>query len=240
MAPAVPAQSQAEEGHRRQLDELKVLSSPRPSPPREEREFCARHARALALLIGLLPSLALADAAFITSRGRVATALQFDAFAGTDTLGLGVVSPDTPRAAFGVELAYRFNDQSLEARAARAWQLTTLGFATASVTLGGTVHLVPDVTDAGLGPHAGLHLSLGGQVFTVDLSLLGGAEVFAHGPLLRFPLRAAAGLRLCVPVAGGALAFGAQARMGADVLLNGFVGRGELVGTLSWSPSFAW
>ncbi|MFZ5442175.1 MAG: hypothetical protein ACOZQL_19360, partial [Myxococcota bacterium] len=162
-----------------------------------------------------------------------AESLRVEAWGGSRSVGAGLVRPDGPgaRGALSAEALYVFTDRTVELRGARVWQLTPTQGATASVTLGAAAHVVPAPFDVGLGPHAGLNLSLGGPTFTVDLSLQSGAEFFYARLAPRLPQRAGLGLQLRL----GRWALGVQARMGVDVLPGeGWVGRGEVVASLAW------
>ena len=136
------------------------------------------------------------------------------------------------RAATTAELAYHWRNRTLELRGARLWQLTPTRLGTVSATVGGAAHIVPEGRfDAGLGPHAGLTLSLGGSVCTVDLSLLTGAELFLAPVLVRFPQRAQLSLNFVI----GSVLLGLHARMGADFVTGlPWVGRGELALSFGW------
>ena len=113
----------------------------------------------------------------------------------------------------------------------RVWQFSKSRFATGSVTLGGSLYLVPEGADAGLGPHAGLQLALGGEVFTVDLGLQTGAELFARELVTRLPQR----LQVSVNLRVGLWAVGLHLRGGFDVMPgHSFVGRGEAVLSVGW------
>ena len=99
------------------------------------------------------------------------------------------------------------------------------------MTLGGTLHVIAGPLNVGLGPQAGLNLSLGGKALSVDLGLLTGAEFFVNSFLARLPQRGALGINARI----GSLSIGASARIGADIVPGqGFVGRGELVLALGW------
>lgn len=144
-----------------------------------------------------------------------------------------MVAPDVPgaKAAVLIEALYAFRNRTAELRGGRVWQFTANRFATASATLSGAAHLVPEGFDVGIGPHGNLSLALGGEVFTVDLSLETGAELFFRSLTARVPIRGGLGLNLRV----GDWAFSAQARLGADVIPGAnFVGRGEVVLSVSW------
>ena len=181
----------------------------------------------------LLASVAEAEGGWLTARGRLQPELRLEAWGGSRTAGVGVVLPDAPSAAAGVsaELAYAFLDRALELRGARVWQFSKNRFGTGSATLGASVHVVPEGFDVGLGPHAGLNLALGGDVFTVDLGLQSGVEIFFRELVPRLPERALLGLNLRL----GDWALGLHARAGADIIPgSGFVGRGELAVSLGW------
>lgn len=189
--------------------------------------------RAPLVLLSLLASTAWAEAGWLTARGRLAPELRVEAWGGSRSLGAGFVRPDADdaRAGTSLEALYVFTDRTVELRGARVWQLTVNRFATASATLGAAFHVVPSPADVGLGPHAGLNLALGGAVFTVDLGLQTGAEFFFSMLAPRLPQRASLGLNLRL----GHWGLGVQARMGADVMPgNGWVGRGEVMASLSW------
>lgn len=186
------------------------------------------------LLVGLLgATAALAEGGWLTARGRLQPELRFEAWGGTRTAGLGFVRPDAPgaRAGLSAELAYAYFDRTAELRAARVWQFSQNRFGTGSAVLGGSLHVVPERFDAGLGPHAGLNLALGGEVFTVDLGLQTGVELFFRDLLPRLPQRLliSANLRL------GAWGIGLHLRGGVDLVPgHAFVGRGEAALSLSW------
>lgn len=185
------------------------------------------------LVLALLASTAWAEAGWLTARGRLAPQLRVEAWGGSRSFGAGFVLPgvDEPRAAWSLEALYVFTDRTAELRGARVWQLTANRFATASATLGAALHVVPSPGDVGLGPHAGLNLALGGDVFTVDLGLQTGAEFFYSMLSPRLPQRASLGLNLRL----GHWGLGVQARMGADIVPgSGWVGRGEVMASLSW------
>lgn len=186
-------------------------------------------------VVALISSTAFAEAGWLGARGRLLPELRVEGWGGTDSAGGGFVLPDEDgrtKAATTAELAYHWRNRTLELRGARLWQLTPTRLGTVSATLGGAAHLVPEGRfDAGLGPHAGLTLSLGGSVCTVDLSLLTGAELFLAPVLVRFPQRAQLSLNFVI----GRVLLGLHARMGADFVTGlPFVGRGELALSFGW------
>jgi len=189
--------------------------------------------RALFVVAVLSATSALAEGGWLTARGRLQPELRFEAWGGSRTVGLGLVTPDAPGAMAGMsgELVYAYRDRTLEARGSRVWQFSKNRFATGSATLGGSLHVVPEGLDVGLGPHAGLNLALGGDVFTVDLGVQTGVEVFFSELMPRLPERLLISLNLRL----GAWAIGLHLRGGVDVLPGrGFVGRGEAALSLSW------
>ncbi|MDP1830190.1 MAG: hypothetical protein Q8L48_43400 [Archangium sp.] len=186
-----------------------------------------------AVLLMLVGSLAHAEGGWLTARGRLQPELRLEAWGGSRTAGLGLVLPDAPGAMAGWsgEALYAFFDRTAELRGARVWQFTKNRFGTASATLGGAAHLVTDRVDVGLGPHAGLNLALGGDVFTVDLGLQTGVELFFATLVTRLPQR----LLLGVDLRLGSWGVGLHLRGGVDVLPGrGFVGRGEGTVSVSW------
>lgn len=187
-----------------------------------------------ALVVLLLPSVALAESSWLTARGRLEPETRVQAFLGTNTVGVGLARADEAnrRAGFAVELLVGHRDRDLEFRGGRVWQLTETRFATASFVVGGAFFLVPDrlALDAGIGPNSQLNLSLGGERFTVDLSLQTGVEVFARGGL-RLPQRAGLGLNLRL----GEFVFAVMSRIGIDLVPErSFVGRGEVMASIGW------
>ena len=186
----------------------------------------------LALLIS--SSAASAESGWLTARGRLQPEVRIEAWGGTDSVGAGFVRPDDKGTLAGLsaELGYAFRNRTVELRGDRVWQFTPSRFGTASATVGAAVHLVPEgVFDVGLGPHAGLNLALGGDVFTVDLGVQTGVELFLANALPRFPERLQLGVNLRLKL----FAVGLHARAGVDIVPNrGFVGRGELAISLSW------
>jgi hypothetical protein len=193
-------------------------------------------ARVLGLVTLVAAPAAFAEAGWLTARGRLVPRTRVEAYAGTRSFGLGLVRTDdaNPRAGVSVEAVVGFLDRDVEVRGARVWQFSPTAFATGSVALGGAAFFVPDRMgpDGGLGPHGTLSLSLGGEVFRVDLSLQTGAELFFRAPLtLRLPQRAGLGLHLQL----GEFAVALMARTGADVVPGrAFVGRGEVMLGVSW------
>lgn len=193
----------------------------------------------VALVILLGASAAQAESGWLTARGRLQPELRLEAWGGTDSFGAGFVRPDGQGALSGLsaELAYAFRNRTVELRGARLWQFSPSRFGTGSATVGAAVHLVPEgVFDLGLGPHAGLNLALGTDVFTVDLGLQTGVELFLAHALPRFPQR----LQLSLNLRVRAFAFGLHGRLGADLVPgHGFVGRGEVALSLGWFPGAA-
>lgn len=185
-------------------------------------------------LLVLIPQLALAEASWLSTRGRLEPELQLAAFVGTRSFGAGLVRADAvnPRTGLAVEGVVGFVDRTVEVRAERLWQLTERRLATAALAVGGAAFLVPDrlAPDFGTGPHAQLSLSLGGRVFAVELSLQTGVEVFARGGL-RFPQRAGLGLHLRL----GDFVLAAMSRLGADLFIErSFLARGEVALSVGW------
>lgn len=183
----------------------------------------------------LLASSAWAEASWLTARGQLANETRIEAFLGTRSFGAGFVRADSanPRAGISFEGIVGLSDRTAELRGARLWQLTERRFATASLSVGGAAFIVPDRSvDAGFGPNAQLALSLGGRVFSVDLTLQTGVELFVRqrgSP--RFPQRAGLGLNLRV----GEFSVSAMARIGADLFVDRFfVGRGEVMISVGW------
>ena len=176
-----------------------------------------------------------AEAGWLTSRGRLLPETVVEAFVGTRSFGAGFVRTDTsnPRAALSFEGVVGFTDRDAEVRGARVWQLGEARFATASVALGGAAFIVPDrAFDLGIGPQAQLALTLGGRVFSVDLALQTGLEVFLRQQgAPRLPQRAVLGLHLRV----SEFTVAVMARAGADIFPGrNFVGRGEVMVSVGW------
>lgn len=176
-----------------------------------------------------------AEAGWLTARGRLLPETVVEAFVGTRSFGAGFVRTDTnnPRAGLSFEGVVGFTDRDAELRGARVWQLGAARFATASVSLGGAAFIVPDrAFDLGLGPQAQLALSLGGRVFSVDLALQTGLELFLRQQgAPRLPQRAVLGLHLRI----SEFTVAVMARAGADVFPGrAFVGRGEVMVSVGW------
>lgn len=192
--------------------------------------------RAALSLVVLVASHAFAEGAWLTAKGRVTEGLQVGLWGGPRTLGAGLVIPnDAHRAAAGVEGLYNVVDRTGELRGTGQWQLNQAGLATGSVTLGLSAIVVPDVDfDLGFGPHAGLNLSLGSRVFTVDFGLQTGVDLFIRQHnTTRFPQRALIGFTVHV----SRFTLSVMARVGVDFQVNlPFVGRGEFVVALGWLP----
>lgn len=176
-----------------------------------------------------------AEAGWLTARGRLLPETVVEAFVGTRSFGAGFVRTDTsnPRAGLSFEGVVGFTDRDAELRGARVWQLGDARFATASVSLGGAAFIVPDrAFDLGLGPQAQLALTLGGRVFSVDLALQTGLELFVRQQgAPRLPQRAVLGLHLRL----AEFTVAVMARAGADVFPGrSFVGRGEVMVSVGW------
>ena len=189
--------------------------------------------RVTALFIVLFAASAFAEGGWLTARGRLQPEARVEAWGGTNSLGVGLVLPDAKNrsAALGAEVLYAFRDRVVELRGGRVWQFTANRFATASVTAGAVAFVVPAAFDFGLGPHGTLALALGGERFTVDLALETGAEFFVHGLVSRFPQRGLVGLNLRL----GSWAISAQGKLGVDLVPSAnFIGRGEVIVSLSW------
>lgn len=179
--------------------------------------------RTLALAAILTAGLAHADAAWLTTRGRLPDATQVTAFAGLHEVGAGF-----SRDGLGAEAAWAYGDRVLELRATRGWQLTRFlaGYA------GLTGLLVPqDALDLGLGPHVGLALALGVPAFSVQLGGSTGAEIFARGTA-RFVERVHLGLTTRL----GRFSAGLTLRAGVDLSPGaGFVVRTDGAIALGWT-----
>jgi hypothetical protein len=176
-----------------------------------------------------------AETGWLTSRGRLLPETVVEAFVGTRSFGAGFVRTDTnnPRAGLSFEGVVGFTDRDAELRGARVWQLGEARFATASVSVGGAAFIIPDrAFDLGLGPQAQLALSLGGRVFSVDLALQTGLELFLRQQgAPRLPQRAVLGLHLRV----SEFTLAVMARVGADLFPGrNFVGRGEVMVSVGW------
>ncbi len=186
------------------------------------------------VMVALSAGLAHAEAGWLTSHGRVADTTRLEVFGGTRSFGLGAVISDAGnrRAATSIEAVYAYFDRAAELRGGRVWQLTGNGTATLSASLSGSLHVVPyDAFDFGLGPHGALTLALGGDVFSFDVGLQTGAELFIRGPIGRFPERILIG----VSVRLGNFSLSLQGRAGVDVIVgHGFIGRAEAVLSLGW------
>lgn len=191
--------------------------------------------RLLISLVAGTAAVSFAEAGWLSARGRLLPETRVEAFVGTRSFGAGFVRTDTgdPRAGLSFEGVVGFTDRDAELRGARLWQLTRTGGATASVSVGGAAFIVPGPAfDLGIGPHAALNLSLGGQVFCVDLSLQTGLELFLRQQgAPRLPQRAGLGLHLRL----SEFTVSAMARVGADVFPGrSFVGRGEVMVSVGW------
>jgi hypothetical protein len=190
--------------------------------------------RALAVVASVLAGTAHAEAAWLTSRGRLLPETRLEAWGGPRSAGVGFVRPDSEgaRAGWGLETSYAFPDRTLELRGTRLWQFTKTRAATGSATVGVSSFIVPvGDFDLGIGPHAGLNLSLGGGFFTVDFGLQTGLEVFVRQDAPRFPQRALMGFNFQF----GPVAVSLMARAGVDFIPGHyFVGRGEFIVSLGW------
>ncbi len=184
-----------------------------------------------AALIMLISTTAFAEAGWLSARGIIEPGMRFEAFGGTRSFGVGVLRPDSGNkfAAVTGELAYGFYDRSLELRGARVWQLTS-GTANVSLSTGGSAYLLPENTDGGLGPHLALTFAFGGPLFTFDIGLQSGVELFFRSLTWRLPERLAIGFQWRIQN----FVIGLAGRAGVDVLAGGWVLRGEAVLSLSW------
>ncbi len=193
-----------------------------------------RRALAALVLVGLSGP-AVAESGWLSARGRLLPETRVEAFVGTRSFGVGVLRTDdgNPRAGLALEGVVTFVDRVAELRGARVWQLSQTRFGTASASLGASAFIVPQAAlDLGLGPHAALNLSLGGQVFSVDLGLQTGVEFFLRQQgAPRLPQRALVGLNLRV----SEFLVSAMARVGVDLVPGrNFVGRGEVMLSVGW------
>ena len=168
----------------------------------------------LTLAACLFASLAHAEPAWLTSQGRVSSQTEVAIFAGPRSLGVGLLLPrGSERRGFGLEGAWLFQDRVAEVRTALRWQLNATSAATWSATAGLTGFVVPEGQFAlGLGPHVGLHLSLGGRVAALELGLLSGFDLFTDG-VARFTERLQLGLRSVF----GRFTLGLSGRAGVDL-----------------------
>ncbi len=180
----------------------------------------------------MLSTVASAEGQWLTSRGRLVPETRFEAWGGPRTAGIGVVRPNADAtAAWSAELVYAFLDRVVELRAARVWQFTRTRFATASVNAGTSVFVVPVGLNLGLGPTAGLALSLGGKTVSLDLGLQTGVDLFIFEASPRLPQRASIGVTVRVRD----FTFSAMARTGADLVPgHAFVFRGDFILSLGW------
>lgn len=188
--------------------------------------------RVATALIMLISTSAFAEAGWLSARGRIEENIRIEAWGGTRSFGAGILRPDTDNkaAALTGELAYAFFDRSLELRGARVWQLTKHDFTNITFSAGGSAHLVPEHIDGGLGPHAALSFSFGGPMFSVNLGLQTGAELFFRSIYWRLPERISLGLQFRT----GDWALSLVGRTGVDIIPTGFVLRGEAMLSLSW------
>ncbi|PTL77126.1 hypothetical protein [Vitiosangium sp. GDMCC 1.1324] len=147
----------------------------------------------------LLAPVAAAEAPVLTARGRV-DASHLSLLAGPQGVGLGFLLarppvPDSRPIAAGGELFFHPSSGVLELRGSGQWQLSSGERAfSASAQLGLTAYgVVRGPADAGLGPHAGLTLGLGGPRLEGFLGAQAGLETFLRTGGPRFPLRALLG-----------------------------------------------
>jgi len=184
-----------------------------------------------AALIMLISTTAFAEVGWLSARGIIEPGTRFEAFGGTRSFGIGVMRADQGNgyAAVTGELAYGFYDRALELRAARVRQLT-VGVAKASLSVGGSAYLVPENFDGGLGPNLALNFAFGGPIFTFDIGLQSGIELFFRSFLWRLPERLSVGFQWRIEK----WIIGLAGRAGVDVVLGGWVLRGDAVLSLSW------
>jgi hypothetical protein len=187
----------------------------------------------LVVASALVSSVGWADPAWLTTHGALAPRLEVDAFFGTRSVGMGLIRPDADAGTAGLtgELVYAVPDKLLEVRGARVWQLKTTGIAALSVSAGGTLYLVPDQLDLGLGPAGTLALALRKGPLTVDVALQSGVEFFTRLDAPRFPERVVLG----ATVALGDVRLSLQGRTGADLIPgHALVFRLEGLVSLGW------
>jgi hypothetical protein len=188
------------------------------------------------LLTGCLMNTAWAEPSWLTSRGRLPTSTRSEVFLGTRSVGLGIVKVDgDPEGdndrGTGGELLYSFWDRTVEGRGSRVFVLGGFRFAKASLALGGTLILVPEGLDLGLGPNAALNFALGGNTFHVDFALQSGAELFVRQLETRVPIRGLVSFNLQVQ----SFSLSLMARIGADIQPGRFfAGRGEVLLSVGW------
>ncbi len=188
--------------------------------------------RLAVMVVVLFAGASRAEGQWLTSRGRLQPETRLEVWGGARSFGVGLVRPnEEARAAWSAEAVYAFADRVIELRGARVWQFTKTRFATASVNAGTSLYLVPERFNVGLGPTAGLTLSLGGQNVSVELGLQTGIDVFAVQTQPRLPQRALIG----VTVRARDFTISAMARAGADIVPgHSFVGRGDFMLSLGW------
>jgi hypothetical protein len=177
--------------------------------------------------------IAFAESPWLSAHGRAADGLRIEAWGGPRTVGAGVaLVPAAWNGPLTVEGSWSFVDRMLELRGARVWQLTKPRFATPSVAVAMTTFFVPGQEfDWGLGPHAQFSLSLGSDVFAVDVGVQSGVEMFVRGGGPRFPERLSLGATLHV----GNFAISLAGRTGIDLTPgHSFVFRGEAILGLGW------
>ncbi len=186
-----------------------------------------------AVLVSVVVSCAAsAEGQWVTARGRLVPETRLEVWGGARTVGVGAVKPNAEAtAAWAAELAYAFIDRVVELRAARVWQFTRSRFATASANLGTSLFVVPVGFNLGLGPNAGLTLSLGGKTVSVDLGLQSGVDLFIFEVAPRLPQRALIGVTVRVRD----FTLSAMARTGVDLVPgHPFVFRGDFMVSLGW------
>ena len=170
--------------------------------------------RALRLALVLVGSLAAAEPGWLTAQGSSSSQPELSIFAGPRSIGAGFLRADSAdtRRGIGLEAAWLLDDRVAELSATRRWQLTPTRFATVSGTAGLAGHVIPEGRfDLGLGPQIGLNLSLGGRLFSLDVGLLSGAELFTRAEV-RFAQRLQLGLRSQL----GRFTIGLSGRAGVD------------------------
>ncbi|WP_257457723.1 hypothetical protein [Archangium lipolyticum] len=190
----------------------------------------------------LLASVAAAEAPILTARSRVDDS-RLSLFAGPQGVGVGFLLPRAPEpgvrpTAFGGEFFVHPGSGVLELRGAGQWRLGSgEGSFSASAQLGLTAYgVVRGPADAGLGPHGGLFVGLGGPRLEGFLGAQAGAEAFLRTGGPRFPLRAVLGGHGRL----GPLGLTLTARAGVD-LEHGLspTWRGDVLLSLDWYGRFS-
>jgi hypothetical protein len=166
-------------------------------------------------LAALFPSLARAEAAFVTSSARLEEGRKVEVSVGTRAFGVGVLVADTPSTAFGAEALFAPADRVFEVRGARQWRLTEAArtFSLSAQAGAATYATAAGPFDAGVGPEGGLALGWSWDHFSVDLGAQAGAELFFRSGGPRFPLRLVLGLGTRL----GKVGLGAWGRAGVDL-----------------------